>query len=314
MKILVTGGAGCIGSVLLKKLLEDGHDIVVFDNFSSGKKEHIEDIMGNIRLVDGDILDIDKLRQAIEDVDTVFHLAANADVKYQVGMPTDKDIMQNTMGTYNILEAMRKKNVNKILFSSTSAVYGEAGKEKITENHAPMNPISLYGASKLACEALISAYSHMFGMQSWIFRFGNVVGPQTRVKGTTVLHDFIRKLKKNPMELEILGNGQQKKSYIYVDDCVKGMLAGFSRAKGRLNIFNLSSDDNITVNEIAEIVVSKLGLKGVRFTYTGGDRGWIGDVPIFSLDISKIKGLGWRPERNSRQAIEHTLDQIIEVI
>ena len=275
MKFLVTGGAGCIGSVLTEKLLEDGHRVVVFDNFSSGKTEHIKRISEDIKIVEGDILNFENIRQAVDGVDAVFHLAANPDIKFQEGMSTDKDLKQNTIGTYNVLEAMRQKCVSSIVFSSTSAIYGEVGTKIISENHAPLNPISLYGASKLACEALISSFCHMFGMQGWIFRFGNVVGSRSRVKGTTVLHDFISKLRNNPTELEILGNGQQRKSYIYADDCVNGMLVGFSKARDTLNIFNLSSGDDITVNDIAKIVISKLCLKNVKLIYTGGDRGWL---------------------------------------
>lgn len=315
MKICITGGAGCIGSELAIRLVNDGHEVLVIDNLSSGKAENIKEIKGgkNFRFLKADMLDTRIVVRALGGIETVFHLAANPDIKYAAGSQTDKDLKSNTIATYNLLEAMRKKEVKKIVFSSSSAVYGEAMIIPTQENYGPLEPISLYGASKLACEGLISAYCSMFGMQSWIFRLGNIVGDKSRKKGTTAITDFIMKLRKNPKELEILGNGKQSKSYMLVDDCIDGMLFGFKNAKEKVNIFNLSSVDALTVTELAQMVALQMKLEDVTFKYTGGERGWPGDVPKVLLSIEKIIKLGWRPKYNSRQAAEAAIKSMLRL-
>lgn len=308
MKAFVTGGAGCVGSETVRRLLKDGHEVVCYDNLSSGKKEHVQDFIDNKRFtfVEGDILDTAKLNDSIKGCDTVFHFAANPDIKYAAGDRTDKDLTQNTIGTYNVLEAMRLNGANKIVFSSSSVVYGEASKVPTPEDYGPLTPISLYAASKLACEALISSYCGMFGTRAWIYRFANIVGGKSRKSGSTVLTDFINKLRKTPDSLTILGNGRQKKSYLSVEDCVDGMITGFENSVGSVNIFNLGTEDSITIDEVADIVIEEMKLDAKK-TYTGGERGWPGDVPRFLLDISKIKSLGWSPSRTSRENIQQSV-------
>lgn len=305
MRVLVTGGAGCIGSDLAGRLLQDGHDVIVFDNLSSGKEEHIEPFLKNkrFRFIKADLLDRKKVENACKGIDATFHLAANSDIKYKPGDPTDEDLRLNTIATYNLLDAMRVNDVKKIAFTSSSSVYGEAKLLPTPEDH-PLLPISLYSASKAACETLISAYCGMFGMQGWILRLANVIGPKSRRTGKTVISEFIERLGKNPNELTILGNGKQSKSYLLVDDCIDGMLTAFSKANEHLNIYNIGPEDFVTVDEIAKIVVAEMGLKKAKFSYTGGDRGWPGDVPKFLLDTSRIRKLGWKPRHSSEEAVK----------
>jgi len=306
MNIMVTGGAGCIGSELVGRLLKEESNVVVYDNLSSGKLEHISPFMKNkkFKFIEADVLDKNTLLKSMKGIDIVFHLAANPDIKFSAGDATDKDMKQNTIATYNVLEAMRLNDIKKIVFSSTSAVYGEAEKIPTPENYAPLIPISLYGASKLACEALISAFCHMFGIQAWILRFANIVGGKSRKTGTTVISDFILKLKKNPKALEILGNGKQSKPYLLNEECVEAILFAVKNASKQVNLFNLGPGDSVSVNEIAEIVVKELGLKNVKFVYTGGVRGWKGDVPRGLLEVSKINKLGWKAKKSSKEAVK----------
>ncbi len=313
MKALITGGAGCIGSDLALRLLKEGNEVLVFDNLSSGKEEHIKDLLTNkkFNFVKGNLLNINQIKSVCKNVDIVFHLAANSDVKYKTGDPTDEDLQLNTQTTYNVLESMRLNSIKKIVFTSSSAVYGEAKKIPTPEEY-PLNPISLYAASKVACEALISGFCHMFNMQSWILRFANIIGSKTRKVGKTVLSDFIEKLNTNPKQLEILGNGKQSKSYLLINDCIEGMLTAINKTNNRVNIFNLGPEDSITVNKIAEIIVEEMKLENVNFRYSGGDRGWLGDVPHFLLDTKKIKKLGWKPNHTSEQAVKIAVRGILE--
>jgi UDP-glucose 4-epimerase len=311
MSILVTGGAGFIGSNLVDRLLETSQ-VTVLDNFSSGKRDHIAHVIGHPRfaLVEADLFDAGTLENVMAGKDFVFHLAANPDVK--LGAEDTKiHLQQNILATYSLLEAMRKTGVGKIAFTSTSTVYGEANLVPTPENYGPLKPISLYGASKLACEALISSYCHTFDMQSWIFRFANIVGQ----RGTHgVLVDFINKLKKNPKELEILGSGQQRKSYLEVGDCVAAMVYAVEHSSDQTNIFNIGSDDAVDVTEIADIVAESMGLAGVKYRYTGGfnGRGWRGDVKIMQLSIDALVGLGWIPGHNSRESIKTAVDALLK--
>lgn len=311
MKVLVTGGAGFIGSHLVDKLLP-GNEVTVLDNFSSGNRKHLTQHRENpnFKLVEDDLLDAGIIERVLVGKDFVFHLAANPDVKLGAEN-TRVHLDQNVLATYNLLEAMRKTGVNKIAFTSTSTIYGEATVIPTPENYGPLVPISLYGASKLSCEALISAYCHTFEMQSWIFRFANIVGE----RGTHgVLLDFIRKLKKNPKELEILGSGKQRKSYLEVKDCVDAMMHCVDHSLDETNIFNIGSSDSIDVTGIADIVAKRMGLSGVDYKYTGGidGRGWKGDVKIMLLSIEKIKELGWSPHFNSAKAIDAATDALLK--
>jgi UDP-glucose 4-epimerase len=301
---LVTGGAGCIGSDLATALLGRGYRVTVLDNLSSGKIEHIADLRGHsgFRFIEGDLLDSAALDAALRGVDMVFHLAANPDVKFLPGDPTDKDLRQNTLCTYNVLESMRRHGVRRLAFSSTSAIYGICERQPIAEEQAP-HPISLYGATKLSCEAMIGAFQHLFDLDCWIFRFANVVGPKVRKRGRTVIGDFIHNLRQDPTRLRILGNGRQAKSYLLAEECVEAMLFAVESAPGGLHTFNLGCDDSLSVNRIAEMVTAAMGLSGVAFEYTGGEGGWLGDVPRFRLDVSAINRLGWRARYNSEEAV-----------
>ncbi len=296
MNILVTGGAGFIGSNLVGRLLKEKNSVAVLDNMSTGRKEFLKPYAhkNNFKLMAGDILDRNKLDSSMKGMDIVFHLAACSDVR-----KSSTSLNQNVLGTYNVLESMKANNVKKIVFSSSQAVYGMS-KKPVTEEYGPLAPESLYAASKISCEAFLSAFCSLYNMKSWIFRLANIVG-KNQTHG--VVYDFIQKLKRNPSELEILGNGKQTKSYMLVGDLIDGMLFALKKSDKDVNIFNLGSIDRISVDNIAKIVASEMGLKKVRFRYTGGTRGWIGDVPSLRLSTAKIKRLGWEPKHKSAEAI-----------
>ncbi|HWR25343.1 MAG TPA: NAD-dependent epimerase/dehydratase family protein [Methanosarcina sp.] len=303
-RILVTGGAGFIGSHLVDRLVKKGNRVTVFDNLSSGKIEFIKPYLESqaFTLVEEDLLNPESIEKACKDIDFVYHVAANPDVKLGAS-DTKVHFDQNITATYNLLEAMRKIGVGKIAFTSTSTVYGEAHIMPTPEEYGPLIPISLYGASKLACEALITSYSHTFDMQAWIFRFANIVGPRS-THGITV--DFIRKLRENPDLLEILGDGKQEKSYLHVSECVDAILFAIEKSKEEVNIFNIGSEDTISATRIGEVVVEEMGLSDVKFNYTGGSRGWKGDVPKMRLGIEKLKSFGWEPGYTSERSIRET--------
>jgi len=306
---LVTGGAGFIGSHLVDSLVERGKRVRVFDNFSSGREEflsHHSD-SGMVEIVRGDLLDIDSVRSVMAGVETVHHMAANPDIRLGTSI-TDTDLRQGTIASYNVLESMRLEGVGRISFSSSSAVYGEASQMPTPETYGPILPISLYGASKLASEALITAWCGTFGAKSWIHRFANIVGP----RGTHgVIYDFVHKLKANPSSLEVLGDGRQEKSYMSAEDCVGAMLHLVDAADEEVNLFNLGTGDTCSVRRIAEIVVEESGLEGVSIEYTGGDRGWAGDVPKTSLDAESLFSTGFVPRMRSEQAIRNTARALI---
>lgn len=300
-KIAVTGGAGFIGSHLTGELLSRGCQVTVIDNLSAGRMEFLEPHMenGDFRFINLDIHDLEGLKKAIEGADKVYHLAANPDVRLGA-QDTRIHLDENIIATYTVLEAMRMNGQQNIIFTSTSTVYGEATIIPTPENYGPLIPISLYGASKLACEALITSYCHTFDMKSWIFRFANIVGPN----GTHgIIIDFINKLRKDPKSLEILGDGRQRKSYLHVSDCVDAILYVVDNSCEMANIFNIGSNDTIDATEIGEIIVEELGLSDVKFNYTGGSRGWKGDVPRMLLSIEKLESLGWRSHYDSRNSI-----------
>jgi len=310
MKAFVTGGAGFIGSHLVDKLVDRGDLVTVYDNLSSGNKEFIENHIeqNKVNLIEADLLDLERVIKEIKDHDVVFHIAANPFVRLGEKQ-TRLDLEQGVIATYNILEGMRQNNIKKIVFSSSSVVYAETPPIAIPETYGPTLPISLYGAGKLGAEGLISAFCGTFGFQAWIYRFANVVG----IRGTHgVIVDFIEKLNKNPKELEILGDGKQQKPYLHALDIVDGIIYGFEHSNDQINLFNLGVDSNTTVTRIAEMIVEEMGLKDVKFNYTGGERGWAGDVPRFQLSTEKMKKLGWKPRYSSdeavRKAIRETLD------
>ncbi len=311
MKFLVTGGAGFIGSHVVDRLIDAGHEIVVLDDLSAGNEKFINPHKGKesflfhrIDLLQGDITGF------FEGVEEVWHLAANPEVR--IGVENTRiHLEQNVIATYNVLEAMRAKEVRRIIFTSTSTVYGEADKLPTPEEY-PTIPISLYGASKLACEALIASYCHTFDMHAWIYRFANVIG---RRSSHGVIFDFIDKIRSNPAVLEILGDGNQTKSYIYVDDCIEAMLAGLKvKGKNRVNIFNIGTDDMIMVKRIAEIVCEEMPASPKpEFKFTGGKRGWKGDVPIMLLDASNLNKLGWRQRYNSEEAVRKATKDLLVI-
>jgi len=309
MKAFVTGGAGFIGSHLVDKLIEEKNTVTVYDNLSSGKKEFIKQHKENknLNFIKGDLLDLKKLKKEIKNHDIVFHIAANPYVRLGEKQ-TKLDLEQGMIATYNVLESMRINDIKKIVFSSSSVVYGETNEPSLSEKYGPLLPISLYGAGKLGSEGLITSFCGTFNFQTWIYRFANVVG----IRGTHgVIVDFIDKLRKNPNELEILGDGKQCKPYLYVTDTVEGILFGLKKSDDMINLFNLGCDTNTTVTRIAEIVVEEMNLKNVKFNYTGGKRGWKGDVPRFQLDINKIKKLGWNPSYSSDQAVKKATQDIL---
>jgi UDP-glucose 4-epimerase len=310
MKAFVTGGAGFIGSHLVDSLIKQGHTVTVYDNLSSGNikfiSQHLE--QDTCRFIKADLLAFKKIEKEIAGHDTVFHLAANPHVRLGE-IHTDLDMNQGVVATYNVLEAMRRHAIKKIVFSSSSVVYGETTEPCLPETYGPTLPISMYGAGKLGAEGLISAFCGTFDFQAWIYRFANIVG----IRGTHgVIVDFIEKLKKNPTELEILGDGKQCKPYLYISDCVEGILFGFSSAHNRMNLFNLSCDTTTTVTRIAEMVTEEMGLHNVSFKYTGGIRGWKGDVPRFQLDAFKINKLGWKASCTSDEAVRKAIRDVLD--
>lgn len=308
MRVMVTGGAGFIGSHLVDKLSEK-HEVKVYDNLSSGKIEFIEKHMNkkNFEFVKADLLDLETLKRETRDIDLVYHVAANPDVKLGA-KDTKIHFEQNVRATHNLLEAMRINDIRDIVFTSTSTVYGEAKKIPTPEDYGPLIPISLYGASKLAAEAFITSYAHTFGMKAVIFRFANIVGPRST---HGVIYDFIMKLRRNPRELEILGDGTQSKSYLYVEDCVDAIIFGYEHRKEDVEIFNIGSEDWINVRKIADIVVEEMNLRNVKYKFTGGKRGWKGDVPKMLLSIDKIKNYGWKPRYNSEESVRLTVRHLL---
>jgi UDP-glucose 4-epimerase len=307
--VLVTGGAGFIGSHLIDRIIGN-HNVTVYDNLSSGKKEFISAHFDkkNFSFIEADLLDLGNLKNAMKNQDAVFHFAANADIVLG-SEKTDTDLKQGTIATYNVLESMRLNDVKNIVFPSSCTVYGETKVTPIPENYGPMIPISLYGASKIASEGLITAYCSMFDMNAWFFRFANIVGSRST---HGVILDFINKLKNNPDELEILGDGKQTKSYLYIDDCLDAMLFAVEKTNDKVNIFNLGCEDWINVDRIAEIVVEEMNLKNVKFRYTGGTRGWKGDIPRIMLSVEKIEKLGWKPKYNSENAVRMTIKSLVK--
>jgi UDP-glucose 4-epimerase len=308
-RCFVTGGAGFIGSHLVDKLIIEGHKVTVFDNLSSGREEVIAQHKNNpnLKFVFGDLLELESLKKVISNHNIVFHLAANPDARMGI-QDTTLDLRLETLATYNTLEAMRCNGIKQIILASSGTIYGETPVIPLTEDYGPVLPISLYGAGKLASEGLVSAFCNTFDMQAWIFRFGNVVGSRTT---HGVIFDFIQKLKNNPHELEILGDGTQTKPYLYVGDCIEGILYGFANSRERVNVFNLGPSSATDVTTIAKVLVTELGLENVKFTYTGGDRGWAGDVPQVRFNPKKMKNMGWGTKFSSNAAVKKAIKEIV---
>lgn len=303
-RYFVTGAAGFIASTLTDRLLAEGHTVVGYDNMSSGQEKFLAKARTspNFSLVQADILDADRLATAMAGTEFVFHLAANADVRFGTEHPS-RDLEQNTVGTFRVLDAMRRNRIKRIAFSSTGSVYGEA-KVIPTSEDAPF-PVqtSLYGAAKLAGESLVSAFCEGFGMQSWIFRFVSILGERY---SHGHVFDFYKSLRNDPSTLHILGNGKQRKSYLYVQDCVSAMLTAIERANAHVNILNLGTDEYCEVNDSVTWICEALNIAPKR-TYAGGERGWVGDSPFILLDCSKMRSLGWSPTRTIREGILNTL-------
>jgi UDP-glucose 4-epimerase len=309
-RFIVVGGAGFIGSHLVERLLRTGAALVtVYDNFSSGRKWHLQHgrIEPRMKVVRGDVADLPMLANAMKGHDTAIHLASNPDIAKAATEP-DIDFYQGTLLTQQVLEAMRQSKVRRILYASGSGVYGERGETPLQEDDGPFLPISTYGASKLAGEALIASYCAMFGMTGRAFRFGNVVGSrQTHGVGL----DFLRRLRKDRERLRILGDGSQSKPYIHVSDVVQAMMLADEKARDGFDVYNVATEDGLRVDEIARLALRCVSVEGsVMLEYTGGDRGWKGDVPVVRLRTEKIRALGWQPGLCSREAMERALTEM----
>jgi UDP-glucose 4-epimerase len=305
--IVITGCAGFIGSSMADRLLAAGQSVIGIDNFSTGQRRFLEGALKHprFRLIEADLLDLPGLTVAFKGADTVIHFAANADVRFGTEHPR-RDLEQNTIATFNVLEAMRANGIRRIAFSSTGSVYGEAATIPTPENAEFPVQTSLYGASKLAGEGLIAAYSEGFGFQSCIFRFVSILG-ERYTHGH--VFDFYKQLLADPKRLRVLGNGKQRKSYLYVQDCVDAILLAMEKAQSKVNIFNLGVDTYCEVNDSIGWISETLGVKP-QLEYTGGDRGWIGDNPFIFLDTRKIRALGWKPKLSIREGVVRTVEYL----
>ncbi len=316
MKAVVTGGAGFIGSWLSAALSRNGWEVTIFDNLSAGCGDNSSGLIqdsgvNDPKLIVGDCLQPNSLKEIMQDSDIVFHFAANPEVRMSLNNP-EQCFRQNLVTTHNVLESFRESKADTIVFASTSTVYGEAKTLPTPENYAPLEPISVYGASKLAGEALVSSYSHTFDKRGVILRLANVIGPRSK---HGVVSEFITRLRQNTHELSILGDGTQNKSYIYIDDCVSAIMATLKHVDEPVEVFNVGSEDSISVKEIADTVGRMMGLHDLQFKFNGvlGDgRGWIGDVKRMLLDVTKLKSTGWSPMLNSRAAVELTVKQALQ--
>jgi UDP-glucose 4-epimerase len=308
-KIIVTGCAGFIGSNLCDRLLSTGRNVIGIDNFSTGQRRFLDGALSypNFELVELDLLDLDGLKRACAGTETIFHLAANADVRFGTEHPR-RDLEQNTIVTYNVLEAMRANGIKRIAFSSTGSVYGEAEVIPTPENAPFPIQTSLYGASKAAGEGLIAAYCEGYGFQSWIFRFVSILG-ERYTHGH--VFDFYMKLKADPTRLHVLGNGKQRKSYLYIQDCIDAMLTAVDKANQKVNILNLGVDGYCEVNDSIGWICNELGVSP-KLEYAGGERGWIGDNPFIHLDVQKVQSLGWMPKLTIREGVVKTVQYLRE--
>ncbi len=311
MKTVITGGAGFIGSHLVDRLLGLGHHVMVIDNLSGGRMELIAHHRpsSHFRFIKLDIRRTNQLTKALSpNIDTVFHLAANADIARGATDPT-LDFEHSLVGTFSLLQAMRHWGLKKIVYTSGSGVYGDRGHHHSTEQTGPLTPVSMYGATKLGAEGLISAFAHLFGMRAWIVRPANIIGPRAT---HGVVLDFVKQLTKHPGHLRILGDGRQSKAYIYVEDVINALLLIHAKAHGRVNIFNVSSHSFLTVHQLANVVTKRMGLKTVKLEHTGGRHGWKGDVPVVRLQSIALRKLGWQPHYSATQAVTKTVTALLQ--
>jgi UDP-glucose 4-epimerase len=308
---LVTGGAGFIGSHLVDRLVSEGWRVRVLDNFSTGGLENVEHHVDRevLEVVKGDLKDLEVVERALQDVDVVFHFAANPEVRVSTTNP-EVHFNENVVATFNLLEAMRRRGVKEVVFASSSSVYGEPDEIPVGED-APARPVSVYGASKAACESLIHAYSKLYGIKAVILRYANVVGPRLK---HGVVYDFVVKLKRNPSELEVLGDGKQVRSYVHVDDAVEATLIAWRESANRFEVYNVASEDWMTVDDVADEVIKAVGLSDVRKVYRPvlHGVGWPGDVKRVALRIDKLKALGFKPSMSSREAVRATAKKLVE--
>jgi UDP-glucose 4-epimerase len=313
MRVLVTGGAGFIGSHIIDRLVRDGYRVRVVDNLSGGRVENIKHHLesNSVELIVGDLKDPQVALRAVEGVDVVFHFAANPEVRVSTTNP-EIHFSENIVATFNLLEAMRRKGVKELVFASSSSVYGEPEEIPVDEN-ALIRPVSVYGASKAACEALIHAYEKLYGVKAVVLRYANVIGPRLR---HGVVWDFVNKLLKNPAELEILGDGRQVRSYIYIDDTIEATITAWRKTETGYEVYNIASEDWITVDEVADEVIKAMGLNNVKKVYKPvlHGVGWLGDVKRIALKIDKVKKLGFKPAMNSREAVRTTVRMLLEEI
>ena len=316
MRVVVTGGAGFIATNLIPRLLARGDEVFAVDNFFLGKRHFLQPFLDHERFhfLEMDLLDLEGTARLFDEArpDLVWHLAANSDISYGTTY-TDFDLKGGTLVTYNVLESMRRTGTKQIIFSSSGAVYGEPTVMPTPEDYGPILPISLYAASKVACETLITAFAHNYEIRCWIYRFGNIVGPNPT---HGVIYDFARRLLQDPTQLVILGDGTQSKPYVYVEDCIDGMEFGFRHATDDVNCYNLAVSDHTSVTEIANWTIEAAGLDpaAVELKYTGGPRGWRGDVPQVRLDTARMTALGWQPRLSSAAAVRRTIAEVVEQV
>lgn len=310
-KVLITGGAGFIGSHLVDRLLNDGINVTVIDNLSLGLERNISHNFTNVNFtfIKGDVLDRDLMNSIFgnNSFDFVYHLAANSDIARSHADPS-VDLNATFLTTYSVLEQMRLHNVKQLMFASTSAIYGNANGQEVTETYGPLFPTSHYGACKLASEGIIASYCENYGLQAYITRFPNVCGERTT---HGVLHDFIKKLKRNPNELEVLGDGKQAKPYLYVKDLINAIQFVIHHTTDQINYFNLGVEGNTSVTRIAEMVIKSMGLNAT-IRYTGGNKGWVGDVPLFRYNLDKIHEIGWKASLSSDEAVQKAINYILQ--
>jgi len=313
VRIVVTGAAGFIATNLIPRLLANGDEVFGADNFFLGKREYLAPLLEHPRFHfrELDLLDLPRVVELFEEAkpERLWHLAANSDISFGTKY-TDFDLKGGTLVTYNVLESMRRTGVKEILFSSSGAIYGEPSVHPTPEDYGPLFPISLYAASKLACETLITAFAHNYDIRSWIFRFGNIVGPNPT---HGVIYDFVLRLRDDPSKLTVLGDGTQSKPYVHVSDCLDGMMFGRDHARELVNCYNLAVEDATSVREIAEWTIAAMGIdrSTIEVEYGSGSRGWRGDVPYVRLDTRRMTALGWQPKLGSNEAVKRTIDETV---
>jgi len=306
----ITGGAGFIGSHLVDRLLNKKQNkVTVFDNLANGDRKHISihESNPNFKFIEADLNNIKQLKSSMRGHDIVFHLAANTDNRNEIDLPTDLQIKENIQNTYNVLESMRLNNIIKIVFPSSATIYGDS-KEAFSESYGPLLPTSLYGASKLTGEAFISSFHFLFGINAWIFRFSNIVGSRMN---HGVIFDFIEKLSNDPTTLEILGDGEQRKPFVHVDECIDAIFHSLSSVKEGINVFNIGCTASTCIKDIGKMVAQEMGLTNVKYKFTGGNKGWINDVPVLRFNVNKLKTLGWSARLTSDQAVINSIKDLL---